>query len=408
MSTIFISYRRDDSEGQAGRLFDDLSERFGRDSVFMDVAGIAKGRDFRRVIDQHISSCSVVLVVIGKSWIESKDESGQRRIDKETDFVRYETSVALERDIPVIPVLIGNATMPRADQLPNHISELAYRNGVELSHARWASDVRLLIDALAPYITNQSADRKPSLSWKKLAIGSGIGVAVILASLYPIIQYTTAPGVGSGKAEAPDKPQEIASPEKPSTTSENIKAPSAESQARTVAVPRGEPATNPSALTNPLGDTTIAGKTSENITPNAEGFFKRTCGSIVDTNSNLEWVIGPNRDTTWSDARKWTDGLDLCGGGWRLPTIRNLQSLYNPEVSAGTGYFTAGAYWPAHISSLFSAIGGGSWVWSNEIVDGSNAKAINFNQGMAVNFPKTQTQYPVRAFAIRESQNIQR
>ena len=67
MRAIFISYRREDSEGQAGRLFDDLTARFGEDSVFMDVAGIEPGRDFRRVIDEHVASCGVLLAMIGKA-----------------------------------------------------------------------------------------------------------------------------------------------------------------------------------------------------------------------------------------------------------------------------------------------------------------------------------------------------
>ena len=82
MRAIFISYRRDDSEGYAGRLFQDLCERFGRDSVFMDVAGIEPGRDFRRVIEQQVASCGVLLAVIGKGWLDARDQHGVRRLDK--------------------------------------------------------------------------------------------------------------------------------------------------------------------------------------------------------------------------------------------------------------------------------------------------------------------------------------
>ena len=78
MRGIFISYRRDDSEGQAGRLFDDLSAHFGRDAVFMDVAGIKKGMDFRRIIDEYVTSCGVLLVIIGKQWLSVTDNKGKR------------------------------------------------------------------------------------------------------------------------------------------------------------------------------------------------------------------------------------------------------------------------------------------------------------------------------------------
>jgi len=152
MRAIFVSYRREDSEGQAGRLFKDLAGHFGEDCVFMDVAGIEPGRDFRRVIDDHVASCGVLLAMIGKSWVDARDEAGRRRLDDAGDFVRLETAAALKRDIPVIPVLVHGAQMPRVDQLPEDLAELAYRNGVELTHARWDSDVQVLIKALDPYV----------------------------------------------------------------------------------------------------------------------------------------------------------------------------------------------------------------------------------------------------------------
>jgi hypothetical protein len=157
MRAIFMSYRREDTEGQAGRLFDDLARHFGEHSVFMDVAGIEPGRDFRRVIDEHVSSCGVLLAMIGKSWIDAKDGSGRRRLDDPMDFVRLETASALKRDIPVIPVLVHGASMPRAEQLPEDLAELAYRNGVEVTHVRWDSDVQVLIKALGPYV--ESAEK---------------------------------------------------------------------------------------------------------------------------------------------------------------------------------------------------------------------------------------------------------
>ena len=157
MRPIFVSYRRDDTEGEAGRLFDDLVSRFGEDSVFLDVAAIEVGRDFRKAIDESVGTCGVLLAVIGKNWVDAKNEAGDRRLDDPFDFVRIETASALKRDIPVIPVLVHGAKMPRADQLPEDLRELTYRNGVELTHARWRSDLELLIKALSPF-----ADPKPT------------------------------------------------------------------------------------------------------------------------------------------------------------------------------------------------------------------------------------------------------
>ena len=149
MGAIFISYRRDDSEGHAGRLFEDLVQRFGKDSVFIDVSGIEPGRDFRKVIDAKVGTCGVLLAVIGNHWLDADDGSGVRRIDDPSDFVRLETASALKRDIPVVPVLVHGARMPTVDQLPPDLADLAYRNAVEITHARWESDVQVLMEALA-------------------------------------------------------------------------------------------------------------------------------------------------------------------------------------------------------------------------------------------------------------------
>jgi hypothetical protein len=162
MRGIFISYRRDDAEGQAGRLFDELSAHFGRDAVFMDVAGIKKGMDFRRIIDEHVTSCGVLLVIIGKTWLSATDGKGQRRLDDANDFVRLETAVALARDIPVVPVLVHDAVMPTAQELPDVLKELAFRNGTELTHARWDSDVKLLIEDLRPYLETPGMPQAPT------------------------------------------------------------------------------------------------------------------------------------------------------------------------------------------------------------------------------------------------------
>jgi TonB family protein len=145
---IFVSYRRSDSQGEAGRLFDDLVKHFGEDTVFMDVAVIEAGRDFRKAIEEGVTKCGVLLVVIGPEWLDAKDERGKHRLQDPSDFVRIETAAALKRDIPVVPVLVRGAKMPSPEQLPEELKELAYRNCMELTHARWKSDIHLLVEAL--------------------------------------------------------------------------------------------------------------------------------------------------------------------------------------------------------------------------------------------------------------------
>ena len=136
----------------------------------MDVNAIQPGRDFRKAIDDCIHECSVLLAIVGREWLESKDALGRRRLDDETDFVRLEIASALRRDIPVIPVLVRGAKMPRAEQLPADLQELAYRNAVELTHARWKSDVQVLIQALRPHM-DASGEEVSSQEATRLAAG---------------------------------------------------------------------------------------------------------------------------------------------------------------------------------------------------------------------------------------------
>jgi TonB family protein len=167
LGAIFVSYRRSDSQGEAGRLFDDLVKHFGERMVFMDVAGIEAGRDFRKAIEESVAQCGALLVVMGPEWLNAKDESGARRLDDPADFVRIETGSALRRDIPVIPVLVHGASMPRPEQLPEGIKDLAYRNCIELTHARWKSDIQLLVEALRRVVVDTSqheARTKPNQS----------------------------------------------------------------------------------------------------------------------------------------------------------------------------------------------------------------------------------------------------
>jgi hypothetical protein len=182
---IFLSYRRDDAEGQAGRLYGDLVAVFGRDAVFMDVTAIEPGRDFRKAIEQSLSSCGVFLTLIGKNWLTAKDESGRCRLDDHADFVRIEIAAALKRDIPVVPVLLQGTAVPKPDQLSDDLKDLAFRNAIELSHSRWDSDVRVLIDALRPLISMSGREPKSLLTQRasflnfKLIAAAALAVVIV-------------------------------------------------------------------------------------------------------------------------------------------------------------------------------------------------------------------------------------
>lgn len=135
MPKLFISYRRDDTAGMAGRIYDRLESHFGRDSVFMDVDTIPFGVDFRRHLNEQLNNCDVLLALIGAGWFGILP-TGKRRLDDPGDFVRVEIETALQRGIPVTPVLIGQVAMPREDQLPPTLAELAFRNAAEVDPGR--------------------------------------------------------------------------------------------------------------------------------------------------------------------------------------------------------------------------------------------------------------------------------
>ena len=153
---IFISYRRDDSAGHAGRVTDRLEREFGRDLLFMDVDGIPLGTNFVKVLHQEVAKCGALLAVIGPDWLEVRDDDGNRRLDNPNDFVRIEIAAALQRDIPVIPILLDGARMPRAGQLPEDLRELASRNGLDVRHASFHDDVEKLIRGLKGTIVDPS------------------------------------------------------------------------------------------------------------------------------------------------------------------------------------------------------------------------------------------------------------
>jgi hypothetical protein len=149
MPGLLISYRRDDAEAYAGRIYDQLVLAFGKDAVFMDIDAIPVGEDFISVIESALAKVQAVVVVIGPDWLGQQDSAGQRRLDDPDDFVRLEVLTALDRDIHVIPVLFRGAPMPAPEAFPSALQRLSRRNALEVGDARFHVDMEKLGVALA-------------------------------------------------------------------------------------------------------------------------------------------------------------------------------------------------------------------------------------------------------------------
>ena len=157
MSRLFLSYRRSDSQDVAGRIFDRLTHHLSRGSVFKDVDSIPAGVDFADHLQQALSDCSVVLVLIGPTYLTCTDSSGRRRLfDDAEDFVRREVEAALALSLPTIPVTVSNAAMPTANQLPQTLRLLAKMNGLAVRpDPDFNRDIDRLLAQLAPFLGGQ-------------------------------------------------------------------------------------------------------------------------------------------------------------------------------------------------------------------------------------------------------------
>ncbi|MCB1802005.1 MAG: toll/interleukin-1 receptor domain-containing protein [Gammaproteobacteria bacterium] len=160
---VFLSYRRADTSGHAGRISDGLVRHFGRVRVFRDIDAIAAGSDFVQALERAISAAKVCLVLIGDTWLDARSVDGERRLDRSDDPVRREVELALAHpELTILPVLLEGAAMPAAEDLPESIRPLARLQAVELSESRWEYDMAHLVRVLqAAGVQGAAAHRMP-------------------------------------------------------------------------------------------------------------------------------------------------------------------------------------------------------------------------------------------------------
>jgi hypothetical protein len=190
---IFINYRHEESAWSARSLFDRLTQRFGREQVFMEVEKIEVGSDLVKAIEVSLSSCDVLIAVIGAHWLSAVDPQGGRRLDHPEDFVRLEIATALRREICVIPVLVDGAKMPEDRELPYDLKSLTRRKAFPLSQERFRSDSWLLIEVVDKALRGAARAERRKLgspffvkrTWRSVAgVLAVLALAIVAAILY--------------------------------------------------------------------------------------------------------------------------------------------------------------------------------------------------------------------------------
>ncbi|MBA3868456.1 MAG: TIR domain-containing protein [Anaerolineae bacterium] len=209
MTRIFINYRRQDSEGYVGRLYDHLAQHFETQDIFMDVDSIPPGADFVETLEKAIAGCDVLIAMIGPQWVDIKDERGERRLDQWNDFVRIEIGSALKQKKVVIPVLVGRARMPTPTELPEDLLLFARRNALELTQQHFAQDVQKLVKVIqdaAPTKQNNKPRANQEMLDQKEAALKQVRLDLVGATESPLYKFRIEnrlfPVIGEGSADA--------------------------------------------------------------------------------------------------------------------------------------------------------------------------------------------------------------
>ncbi len=170
MPKIFMCYRRDDTLGVAGRVYERLIARYGQEDVFRDLDDIPGGADFIEASETALRSATAFVVLIGKDWMQTESGGFQPRIHEPGDRVRIEIELAIKHNVAIFPVLVQGAAMPREKELPQSIVSFSRRNASPLDAHTFDHHMEQVLNDLAR-VTGEPASRSPNRGWAEAAAG---------------------------------------------------------------------------------------------------------------------------------------------------------------------------------------------------------------------------------------------
>ena len=320
---IFISYRRTDTRADAGRLYDRLVAHFSNNRVFMDIDDIQPGQNFKNILQDTLHSCQVLLVLIGPSWLDAEDEQGARRLENAEDFVCQEIHTALERKIPVLPVLFNRAAMPQGDELPVGMNALADHQAVEISDTRFHEDVSELIAALERLMDVRRTFRpRPYYRYAAFisaALMLALGTFWLVSGTWLPVQTTADQAAAAAKTSAlRHSPTQL-------SQAEFLRMLLAHNFYDADGNPQGGGAGNQYRLVMSAGDAVV-------IDHGTDLMWQQSSGALQQTFAAAKMAIQALNRQSFAGFQDW-----------RLPTIVEAMSLLTPDVQAGI-----------HMSPLFS------------------------------------------------------
>jgi hypothetical protein len=333
---VFVSYRRDDSKHAAGRLAERLDERF---TLFMDVARIRPGSDFTTAIREAVDQADVLLAVIGSQWLTITVEDGGRRIDQPDDWVALEIGTALRRGTPVIPVLVDGAEMPRRNELPAALADMANRQPMRIAHETFATDSAQLIKTIEGIVRNKRSTapttqpKKGGLARRKqiwIAAGTACllvaGTAAVATSTAVRARTSTGPTAAT-TAPANGSPTPAAGTEgSPTSTTPAEETPTtAKSKARSTGAPKKAPPVEARATNAP--QTTAHAKPPAITTKSLpDGTVGRTYSAVLKGEGQrpLTWrkISGALPSNTELTSSGHIRGGPLSGTGTTVFTVK--------------------------------------------------------------------------------------